>query len=67
MKHTDRKILTLTELASYLKIKPVTVYKHVGTGKIPGFKVGAHWRFKKTTIDKWIATKEKEVSVKAGS
>ena len=48
-------MLTLKELAEYLKMKEVTIYKHAQEGKIPGFKVGSKWRFKKETIDKWIA------------
>ena len=52
-------MMTLQELAKYLKMKPVTIYKHAQEGKMPGFKVGSKWRFKKSTIDKWIADKEK--------
>lgn len=51
-------ILNVKELAAYLNIKPITIYKHLGEGKIPGFKVGSHWRFRKLTIDKWIEAKE---------
>lgn len=53
-------MMTLHEVAKYLKMRPVTIYKHAQSGKIPGFKVGSKWRFKKTTIDKWIADKEKQ-------
>ena len=52
-------LLTLDELASYLRMQKVTIYKHVQEGKVPGFKIGSKWRFKKTSIDKWIAKKEK--------
>ena len=52
-------MLTLKELAEYLKMKEVTIYKHAQEGKIPGFKVGSKWRFKKETIDKWIEKQEK--------
>lgn len=55
-------ILTVKDLAVYLKIKPITVYKYVSIGKIPGFKVGASWRFKKDTVDRWIKDREKVVS-----
>ncbi|NQT47029.1 MAG: helix-turn-helix domain-containing protein [Candidatus Omnitrophica bacterium] len=51
-------ILTVRELADYLKMKPITIYKHASEGKLPGFKVGSHWRFKKETIDNWIAGQE---------
>lgn len=51
-------IFTVKELAEYLKMKPVTIYKHASHNKLPGFKVGSHWRFKKKTIDEWIAQQE---------
>jgi len=39
-------------------MKPLTIYKHASTGKLPGFKVGSHWRFKRKTIDRWITDQE---------
>ncbi|MFH0732231.1 MAG: helix-turn-helix domain-containing protein [Candidatus Omnitrophota bacterium] len=53
-------LFTINELADYLKMKPITIYKHAGAGKLPGFKVGSKWRFKKITIDSWIEKQEKE-------
>ncbi|MDP8257887.1 MAG: helix-turn-helix domain-containing protein, partial [Candidatus Aadella gelida] len=47
-------VMTVDEVADYLKMKTVTIYKHAQTGKLPAFKVGSKWRFKKDTIDKWI-------------
>lgn len=55
---SDGEMLTVPELARYLRMKPVTIYKHAAQGKIPGFKVGASWRFKKKSIDQWIAKQE---------
>ena len=52
-------VFTVQELAGYLRMKPLTIYKHASTGKLPGFKVGSHWRFKKQTIDRWIERQEK--------
>ncbi|MBD3426048.1 MAG: helix-turn-helix domain-containing protein [Candidatus Omnitrophica bacterium] len=51
-------VMTVEELAEYLKMKVVTIYKHAQEGKIPGFKVGSKWRFKKETIDEWIKNQE---------
>ena len=53
--------MTVEEVASYLKMKTVTIYKHAQQGKLPCFKVGASWRFKRSTIDKWIEDQEKRV------
>lgn len=50
----DDEILTVKELADYLKIAEKTAYRFVAEGKIPAFKVGSAWRFKKDTIDAWI-------------
>ena len=56
-------VFTVRELAGYLRMKPLTIYKHASTGKLPGFKVGSHWRFKRTTIDRWISSQESNNSV----
>lgn len=53
---SEDEILTIRELASYLKIAEKTAYRFVSEGKIPGFKVGGSWRFRKSEIDQW--TKE---------
>ncbi len=55
---TQDGVFTVQELASYLRMKPLTIYKHAATGRLPGFKVGSHWRFKKRTIDLWIQAQE---------
>lgn len=57
-------LMTVDELAKYLRMKKVTIYKHAQEGKLPGFKVGSTWRFKKTTIDKWIEDQENHISDK---
>ena len=48
------EILTIDELAGYLKISKSTLYKLVREGKIPSQKVGRHWRFRKQAIDRWL-------------
>jgi excisionase family DNA binding protein len=56
---SHNQILTVRELADYLKIAEKTAYRFVSEGKIPAFKVGAAWRFRRTEIDRWIAAQEK--------
>ena len=51
-------LFTINELAVYLGMQPITIYKHAAVGRFPGFKVGSKWRFKKATIDKWIKHQE---------
>ena len=48
-------ILTLKEVAEYLKLAEKTAYRLAAEGKLPGFKVGGSWRFKESDIEKWIA------------
>ena len=47
-------IMTVKELADYLKIAEKTAYRFASEGKVPGFKVGSAWRFKKEEIESWI-------------
>lgn len=46
--------LTIKELAKYLNVTERTIYNLLERGELPGFKVGANWRFRKEDIDKWI-------------
>lgn len=48
------EILTLKEVAEYLKLAEKTAYRLAAEGKIPGFKVGGSWRFRKDAIENWI-------------
>ena len=47
-------IMTIEEVAAYLKIPKFTVYTLTQEGKIPCQKVGRQWRFHKEAIDRWI-------------
>lgn len=51
---TPEKLMTLQEVADYLQIKERTIYQWAQLGKIPGFKLGNIWRFKREDIDTWI-------------
>jgi excisionase family DNA binding protein len=48
------KVMTIDELAAYLQVAKSTLYKLAQEGKVPGQKVGKHWRFKKEAIDRWL-------------
>jgi excisionase family DNA binding protein len=48
------EVMTLKDLAGYLKIPVSTIYKFVREGKIPAQKVGRQWRFSKSAIDHWL-------------
>jgi PTS system nitrogen regulatory IIA component len=47
-------IMTLEEVAKYLKLKPQTIYTWAQDGKIPAAKLGKEWRFRRSVIDKWF-------------
>jgi len=48
------EIMTIEEVAKYLKLKPQTIYTWAQNGKIPAAKLGKEWRFKRAVIDKWF-------------
>lgn len=52
--NTAGEILTLKEVADYLKVTERTIYRLAGAKKIPAFKVGGTWRFSRADIDEWI-------------
>lgn len=54
-------ILTIDELAVYLKIPKSTLYKLVREGKVPSQKVGRHWRFLKNAVDRWLEETPQEI------
>ena len=64
MKRLINEVLTIGELAAYLKIPKSTLYKLVREGKVPANKVGRHWRFQKRSIDRWL---ERERAIVPGS
>jgi len=47
-------VMTIEDLAVYLKLSKSTLYKLCQEGKVPGQKVGRHWRFHKDSIDAWL-------------
>lgn len=56
MTDADGEIMTLDEVAAYLKAGKRTVYRLTQNGDIPAFKLGGTWRFRRIELDRWIAT-----------
>ncbi len=50
----DHEILTLEEVAQYLRLKPQTIYKWAQEKRIPAVKLGKEWRFRKSILDRWL-------------
>ena len=52
---TPDEVMTIDDLATYLKLSTSTLYKLCGEGKVPGQKIGRHLRFHRGVIDAWLA------------
>ncbi len=48
------EILTLEEVARYLRLKPQTIYKWAQERRIPAVKLGKEWRFRRSVLDRWL-------------
>lgn len=51
---TDSDVMTLEEVAAYLKVTPQTIYTWAQEKRIPAAKLGKEWRFKRSVIDRWF-------------
>ena len=51
-------ILTIKEVAEFLKLTEKTAYRLAADGKIPGFKVGGSWRFRRDEIEKMTRSEQ---------
>jgi len=47
-------IMTMDELAVYLKISKSTLYKLAQEKKLPGQKIGKRWRFHRDAVEEWL-------------
>jgi excisionase family DNA binding protein len=65
--HPGTAILTLKEVSEYLKVTERTIYRLAAGKKMPAFKVGGSWRFKKTDIDQWIKSQSENVAAAEGA
>jgi excisionase family DNA binding protein len=64
MAELEGDILTLDEVAAYLKAGKRTVYRLAANGEIPAFKLGGTWRFRRAELDQWIAARINETTPK---
>jgi excisionase family DNA binding protein len=49
-----REVMNIRQASQYLGVSPDTLYKYVSEEKIPAFKLGNRWKFKKTILDLWM-------------
>ena len=53
-----KQVMTVKDVAEYLDVHPMTIYKYVRDGRIPAFKIGDSWRIRKDAMQKWISENE---------
>ncbi|MBW1679751.1 MAG: helix-turn-helix domain-containing protein [Deltaproteobacteria bacterium] len=53
------EVMDVKEASKYLGVKPDTIYRHIHSDKIPAFKLGGLWRFKKKVLDEWMENQSK--------
>ena len=58
------KLMTVDEVAAYLRVNPMTVYRMVNRGALPGVKVGDLWRFTERDIAAWLARQKRSAKPK---
>jgi len=51
-------VLTLEEVAHFLKAHPSTIYRLLRRGLIPAFRIGSDWRFSQDSLERWIREAE---------
>jgi excisionase family DNA binding protein len=54
----EEDVMTLEEVAEYLRVHPSTIYRLLHNHQIPGFKIGSDWRFNLSSIDRWRKQRE---------
>lgn len=54
------EVMNIRQASEYLGVSADTLYKYVYEEKIPAFKLGNRWKFKKTILDQWMERKSTE-------
>jgi excisionase family DNA binding protein len=49
-----REVMNIRQASQYLGVSPDTLYKYVSEERIPAFKLGNRWKFKKSILDTWM-------------
>ncbi len=49
-----REVMNIRQASAYLGVSPDTLYKYASEERIPAFKLGNRWRFKKSKLDQWM-------------
>jgi excisionase family DNA binding protein len=57
---TDYEILTVMDVAQFLRVPKSTVYKLARLGELPASKIGKHWRFLRRDINQWMHSRSSQ-------
>ncbi len=60
----SREVMNIRQASQYLGVSADTLYKYVGEQKIPAFKLGNRWRFKKSKLDQWMEEKSNQMEAR---
>jgi excisionase family DNA binding protein len=60
----SREVMNIRQASQYLGVSPDTLYKYVNEQRIPAFKLGNRWRFKKSRLDQWMEEQSSEMEAK---
>ena len=60
---SEHETLTIKELCDLLHVHQATIYKMVKQGKIPSFRIGSEWRFRRDEIERWMADKTEAIEM----
>ena len=58
----SREVMNIREASDYLGVSRDTLYRYIYEDRIPAFKLGNRWKFKKTLLDRWM---EKKISLES--
>ena len=61
----SREVMNVRQASQYLGVSADTLYKYVGEQKIPAFKLGNRWRFKKSKLDQWMEEKSNQMEARS--
>ena len=56
----EHRILTVREVAEYLRLSEAKVYRLVNEGQLPVVRLGKTWRFRKDLLDEWLAEQSRQ-------
>jgi excisionase family DNA binding protein len=62
----SREVMNIKEASDYLGVSADTLYKYVYEERIPAFKLGNRWKFKKSKLDQWMEAKSMERAEERG-